>query len=260
MADNSPAAIVARAAALLASDPGQARREAEAILRLAPNDPRALLILGSARRRLGDAPGARALLAPLAAAYPRAANTQYELGLTLADLGEGRRRRGGAARRRRPQPRPRRGLARARRPELQGRRRRRRGGGLRRAPPRRRHRPGPEGPGRGPVRRSRGRGGDPVARPPHPPSGRRSGHTHAGRGLPAPGAATATPRSCSPGAGAGAAPRRLPLRLRQRPVPPTEGERSPGRGGAPAGVRAQRPRLSEPLRPPASPWWARMRG
>jgi tetratricopeptide (TPR) repeat protein len=88
MADNSPAAIVARAAALLASDPDQARREAEAILRLAPNDPRALLILASARRRLGDAAGARAVLAPLAKAYPNAATTQYELGLTLADLGE----------------------------------------------------------------------------------------------------------------------------------------------------------------------------
>ncbi|HEX3367658.1 tetratricopeptide repeat-containing sulfotransferase family protein [Phenylobacterium sp.] len=88
MADNSPAAIIARAAALLASDPGQARREAEAILRLAPSDPRALLILASARRRLGDAPGAHAVLAPLAQAYPRAATTQYELGLTLADLGE----------------------------------------------------------------------------------------------------------------------------------------------------------------------------
>ena len=88
MADTSPAAIIARAAALLASDPAQARRDAEAILRLAPNDPRALLILGSARRRLGDPAGARAVLAPLAKAYPRAANTQYELGLTLADLGE----------------------------------------------------------------------------------------------------------------------------------------------------------------------------
>ncbi|HZZ31077.1 MAG TPA: sulfotransferase [Phenylobacterium sp.] len=88
MADTSPAAILARAAVLLATDPAQARRGAEAILRRAPNDPRALLILGSARRRLGDPAGARKVLAPLAQAYPRAANTQYELGLTLADLGE----------------------------------------------------------------------------------------------------------------------------------------------------------------------------
>ena len=88
MADNSPAAIIARAAALLAGDPDQARREAEAILRLAPSDPRALLILASARRRLGDAPGAYAVLTPLAQAYPKAATTQYELGLTLADIGK----------------------------------------------------------------------------------------------------------------------------------------------------------------------------
>ena len=88
MAEAHPATIVERAAALLASDPAQARRAAEAILRTAPNDPRALLILGSARRRLGDPAAARAVLAPLARAYPRAANTQYELGLALAELGE----------------------------------------------------------------------------------------------------------------------------------------------------------------------------
>jgi tetratricopeptide (TPR) repeat protein len=88
MTDGSPAAIIARAAALLATDPAQANRLAEDLFRLAPNDPRVLLILGSARRRLGDPRGAKAVLAPLAQAYPRAANTQYELGLTLADLGE----------------------------------------------------------------------------------------------------------------------------------------------------------------------------
>ena len=47
-----------------------------------------MLILASARRRQGDAAAARALLAPLAQAYPRAARTQYELGLTLGDLGD----------------------------------------------------------------------------------------------------------------------------------------------------------------------------
>ena len=83
-------AAAERAAALLASDPARARSEAEAILKVARNDPRALLVLGSARRRLGDPKGARSVLAPLAKAYPRAAMTQYELGLTLADLGERR--------------------------------------------------------------------------------------------------------------------------------------------------------------------------
>jgi tetratricopeptide (TPR) repeat protein len=84
----SLAAAVARAAALLAADPAQAGREAEAVLRFNPQDPRALLILGSSRRRLGQAKAAHALLAPLAQAYPRAANTQYELGMVLAELGQ----------------------------------------------------------------------------------------------------------------------------------------------------------------------------
>ncbi|HLZ76819.1 tetratricopeptide repeat-containing sulfotransferase family protein [Phenylobacterium sp.] len=84
----SPAAVIARAAALLASDPRQAGREAERVLAAAPKDPRALLILASAKRRLGDAAGAKTLLAPLARAWPNAANTHYELGLALTDLGE----------------------------------------------------------------------------------------------------------------------------------------------------------------------------
>jgi len=84
----SPATIIERAATLLATDPARAGREAEAILRQAPNDPRAALILASARRRLGDIKGAMALLAPLARAFPRAANTHYELGVVLAHQGD----------------------------------------------------------------------------------------------------------------------------------------------------------------------------
>jgi tetratricopeptide (TPR) repeat protein len=82
-------AAAERAAALLATDAPRAEREAEAILKVARNDPRALLIVGSARRRQGDARRARSILAPLAKAYPRAAMTHYELGLVFADLGEG---------------------------------------------------------------------------------------------------------------------------------------------------------------------------
>ncbi len=84
----SPAEIIARAATLLATDPREAQRGAETILRLAPNDPRALLILGSAWRRQGDPKAAKAVLAPLAQAWPKAANTQYELGLVHAELGD----------------------------------------------------------------------------------------------------------------------------------------------------------------------------
>ena len=81
-------AAIAQASALLATDPATAERQAQAILKAAPNDPRAALILASARRRRGDHGAARSILAPLARAYPRAAHTQYELGLTLAALGE----------------------------------------------------------------------------------------------------------------------------------------------------------------------------
>ncbi len=79
-----------RAAALLAVDPAAAEREATGLLKLAPSDPRGRLILASAHRRQGRAAAALALLDPLARAYPRAANTQYELGAALADLGRPR--------------------------------------------------------------------------------------------------------------------------------------------------------------------------
>ena len=81
-------AAIERAATLLGSDPQRAGREADAVLKAAPNDPRVLLILGSARRRLGDMTGARAIIEPLAKAYPRAARTQFEYGTVLAALGE----------------------------------------------------------------------------------------------------------------------------------------------------------------------------
>ena len=84
---NSLAAAVEEAARLLMQNPAQAEGRARAILGRVPNDPRAALILASARRRQGDARGAHALLAPLAKAFPRAANTHYELGASLADLG-----------------------------------------------------------------------------------------------------------------------------------------------------------------------------
>ncbi len=81
-------ALIEQASALLATDPAEAERLAREALAASPSDPRARLILGSARRRRGDPAAARTLLAPLAKAYPQAANTQYELGLTLAALGD----------------------------------------------------------------------------------------------------------------------------------------------------------------------------
>ena len=79
-----PTSPLDRAAALLASDPARAEREARALAAAAPRDPRPALILASALRRQGDAAGALAILRPLARAFPNAAMTQYELGAALA--------------------------------------------------------------------------------------------------------------------------------------------------------------------------------
>ena len=79
---------LSRAAHLLTASPALAERQAEEILAVVPGDPRAVLILGAARRRQGDAAAARRILAPLAMAQPRSAHTHFELGLALADLGE----------------------------------------------------------------------------------------------------------------------------------------------------------------------------
>ncbi len=84
----SLAAAIEHAANLLADNPTQAEQQARRILTAVPGDPRVRLILGSARRRRGDLADARAWLEPLAKAYPRAANTHYELGLVFAGLGE----------------------------------------------------------------------------------------------------------------------------------------------------------------------------
>ncbi len=83
-----PRAAIDEAARVLATDPSMAERQARAVLNRLPGDPRALLILASARRRQGDCDAALAILEPLAKAYPRAAHTQYELGLSRAGLGQ----------------------------------------------------------------------------------------------------------------------------------------------------------------------------
>ena len=72
---------------MLAQDPARAEEKARDFLKTKPGDPIASLIVGSARRRLRDPAAAYQVLAPLAKSYPRAANTHYELGATLADLG-----------------------------------------------------------------------------------------------------------------------------------------------------------------------------
>jgi tetratricopeptide (TPR) repeat protein len=82
------ATVIEAAAAQLGTEPAAAALAAERILIEAPGDPRALLILASARRRLGEFADAKAVLEPLAQAYPNAAKTQFELGLVLAAMGD----------------------------------------------------------------------------------------------------------------------------------------------------------------------------
>jgi predicted Zn-dependent protease len=80
-------ATIGKAAALLATDPSSAEREARRALLAAPRDPGGNLILGSALRRQGKAAAALTVLQPLARALPKAALGHFELGMTLADLG-----------------------------------------------------------------------------------------------------------------------------------------------------------------------------
>jgi tetratricopeptide (TPR) repeat protein len=82
-------AALARAVALLRTNAALAERQAREILAVVPTDPRAMLILGMALRRCGDAAAAKVVLEPLAGAQPGSAQTHHELGMSLASLGEG---------------------------------------------------------------------------------------------------------------------------------------------------------------------------
>ncbi len=60
------------------------------ILKVAPSHPEALMVLGASLRLQGNAAAARAILQPLAAAQPKAAAVQLELGILLGQVGESR--------------------------------------------------------------------------------------------------------------------------------------------------------------------------
>lgn len=78
-----------QAAAALAGDPARAEAIARSIVSRAPCDPRPRLILASALRRLGRPVEAIDMLNELACAWPKAARTRYELGLSLCAAGRG---------------------------------------------------------------------------------------------------------------------------------------------------------------------------
>lgn len=81
-------AAVAEASRLLEKDSFSAEQRALAILGRAPGQPEALALLVSARRLANDLRGARDLLKEMTKLTPNLANTQYELGLLLQELGE----------------------------------------------------------------------------------------------------------------------------------------------------------------------------
>ncbi len=73
---------------LLDGRPALAEEQATEILTVVPGNQDALLIRAGARRRQGDAEGARAGLARVAADHPFWPEAHYELGLALAALGD----------------------------------------------------------------------------------------------------------------------------------------------------------------------------
>jgi predicted Zn-dependent protease len=86
----SLATALAHAARLLPGDPALAQVQAREILKVAPDHPPALLLLGAALRGCGDASSAAEVLEPLAAAHPDHPTVQFETGYALASLGRSR--------------------------------------------------------------------------------------------------------------------------------------------------------------------------
>jgi predicted Zn-dependent protease len=80
------------AARLLATDPAVAAEQAAEILKVVPDQPQAMLLLGVARRKSGDTHSASEVLRSLTSKQPHWAAAHYELGITL-----GAERKGDAA-------------------------------------------------------------------------------------------------------------------------------------------------------------------
>jgi predicted Zn-dependent protease len=80
---------LAAAANLLSTQPALAAQRVAEILKDCPHHPPAILLLGAARHRAGDAASAVELLEPLAAAHPGSPFVFYELGLARGALRHG---------------------------------------------------------------------------------------------------------------------------------------------------------------------------
>jgi predicted Zn-dependent protease len=79
---------LAHATRLLATDPPMAAEQAAEILKVVPDHPAAVLILGSARRASGKATAAVAILEALTRKQPNYAAAYYELGIALSSAGD----------------------------------------------------------------------------------------------------------------------------------------------------------------------------
>ena len=79
---------LAHAGRLLAFDPLQAAEQATEILKVVPDHPAAVLLLGVARRAAGDAAAAVSILEELTRKQPNSVSAHYELGLALGASGQ----------------------------------------------------------------------------------------------------------------------------------------------------------------------------
>jgi tetratricopeptide (TPR) repeat protein len=86
----SLATALAHAQRLLATKPALAEEQAREILRVAPGNPDAVLVLARARGAQGDNAGAFDILQQVARAKPHAAAIQFEFGAVMAALGKSR--------------------------------------------------------------------------------------------------------------------------------------------------------------------------
>src|SRR6187551_116553 len=74
---------LAHTARLLEQDPAAAAEQAQEILKAVPGQPAAELLLGVARRAMGDAAAAVEILTSVVTRQPRWAAAHYELGLAF---------------------------------------------------------------------------------------------------------------------------------------------------------------------------------
>jgi predicted Zn-dependent protease len=84
------ATALAHAARLLPTSPSLAEAQSREILKVAPGQPQAMLLLAAALRRQGSAAAARDLIRPLVAARPDWVEAQVELGMALGAAGQPR--------------------------------------------------------------------------------------------------------------------------------------------------------------------------